>query len=101
MIVGFVLLALFVLVLFLFDLLKTAIIGLIVGALAKLIMPGRDPGGIIVTALLGIVGSFVGTFIGRMIFSRYYSAGWLMSILGAIIVLAIYRAIAGRRAESY
>jgi uncharacterized membrane protein YeaQ/YmgE (transglycosylase-associated protein family) len=101
MIVGFVLLALFVLALFLFDLLKTAIIGLIVGALAKLIMPGRDPGGIIVTALLGIVGSFVGTFIGRMIFSRYYSAGWLMSILGAIIVLAIYRAIAGRRAESY
>jgi uncharacterized membrane protein YeaQ/YmgE (transglycosylase-associated protein family) len=101
MALGIVLLAVILLAFILFDLIKTAIVGLIVGAIAKLIMPGRDPGGILVTMLLGVAGSFVGTFIGRMMFSRYYAAGWIMSILGAIILLALYRLIAGRRAESY
>ncbi|HYE72980.1 MAG TPA: GlsB/YeaQ/YmgE family stress response membrane protein [Blastocatellia bacterium] len=99
-----VLLALLVLGFFFFGLLgliKTAIVGLIVGAIAKLIMPGRDAGGIIMTILLGIGGSFVGTFIGRMFFSRYYAAGWIMSVIGAIILLALYRMFAGRKAESY
>jgi len=75
-----------------FSLLWTALIGLIVGALAKLIMPGKDPGGIWITMLLGIAGSFVGTFLGRLIghYQEGQSAGFIMSLLGAIILLAIY-----------
>ena len=70
-----------------------AIIGLVVGALAKLIMPGRDPGGIIVTMLLGIAGSFLGTFVGRAIglYREGQAAGFLMSLVGAIVLLSIYR----------
>ncbi len=77
----------------------TLIIGLIIGAVAKLLMPGKDPGGIIVTMLLGIAGSFVGTFIGRM-FGHYQngsSAGFIMSVIGAIILLIIYRLLFRRR----
>jgi len=76
------------------------IIGLIVGALAKLIMPGKDPGGIIVTILLGIAGSFLGTFIGRMLgfYGSGQAAGFLMSLAGAILLLWIYRMIVARRA---
>ena len=70
------------------------IIGLIAGAIAKLIMPGRDPGGILVTMLLGIAGAFVGGFILR---SEGGTAGLLGSIFGAIILLAIYRLVIGRR----
>jgi uncharacterized membrane protein YeaQ/YmgE (transglycosylase-associated protein family) len=75
------------------------IIGLIVGALAKFIMPGKDPGGIIVTILLGIAGAFVGGFIGRAIglYEPGQPAGWFMSLIGAIILLAIYRVFVGRR----
>ena len=74
------------------------IIGLIVGALAKLIMPGRDPGGIIVTILLGIAGSLVAGWLGRAVgwYSEGQSAGFFASIVGAIIILAIYRLIIGR-----
>ena len=81
------------------SILWTIIIGLIVGALAKLVMPGKDPGGIIITILLGIVGAFVGTFIGRALglYGPGQAAGWIMSVVGAIIVLAIYRAVVGRR----
>lgn len=81
------------------DILWTIIIGLIVGALAKLVMPGKDPGGIIITILLGIVGAFVGTFLGRALglYQQGEAAGWIMSVIGAIIVLAIYRMVAGRR----
>ncbi|HEY3356839.1 MAG TPA: GlsB/YeaQ/YmgE family stress response membrane protein [Polyangia bacterium] len=76
------------------------IIGLIVGAIAKLIMPGRDPGGIIVTILLGIAGSFLAGFIGRAV--GWYRTpgsgpGIVMSIIGAVILLGIYRLIVGRR----
>jgi len=74
------------------SLLWTAIIGLIVGAIAKLIMPGKDPGGIWITMLIGIAGSFVGTFIGRAIghYEPGQSAGFLMSLIGALILLGIY-----------
>jgi uncharacterized membrane protein YeaQ/YmgE (transglycosylase-associated protein family) len=73
--------------------------GLIVGALAKLVMPGRDPGGIIVTILLGIAGALLGGFIGRALgfYGPGEGAGWLMAILGAIILLVIYRLLVGRR----
>ena len=81
------------------SILWTIIIGLICGALAKLVMPGKDPGGIIITILLGIVGAFVGTFIGRALgmYGPGQAAGWIMSVIGAVIVLAIYRAVVGRR----
>jgi len=70
-----------------------AIIGLIVGALAKLIMPGKDPGGFIVTMLLGVAGSFLATFLGRAIglYQSGDAAGFIMSLIGAIILLTIYR----------
>ena len=76
------------------------VVGLIVGALAKLFMPGRDPGGIIVTILLGIAGSFVAGFIGRAV--GWYRTpgsgpGIIASIIGAMVLLAIYRLIMGRR----
>jgi uncharacterized membrane protein YeaQ/YmgE (transglycosylase-associated protein family) len=68
------------------------LIGLIVGALAKLIMPGKDPGGFIVTILLGIAGSVVGTLIGRGVgwYQEGQSAGFIVSLLGALLILAIY-----------
>jgi len=74
--------------------------GLIVGVIAKLIMPGRDPGGIVVTMLLGIVGAVVGGFIGRALgfYGPQQTAGWLMSIAGAIVLLMIYRLLFRSRA---
>jgi uncharacterized membrane protein YeaQ/YmgE (transglycosylase-associated protein family) len=73
--------------------------GLVVGIIAKLLMPGRDPGGFIVTILLGIAGAMVGGFIGRAMgfYGANEGAGWLMSILGAIVLLAIYRMMVRRR----
>ena len=75
------------------------IIGLVAGALAKLIMPGDDPGGIIVTILIGIAGSFVGGFLARAI--GLGGGGWIWSIIvatiGAIILLALYRMLVGGR----
>ncbi len=73
--------------------------GLIVGAIAKLVMPGRDPGGIIVTMLLGIAGAVLGGFIGRAMgfYGPDETAGWLMSIAGAILLLVLYRLVARRR----
>jgi uncharacterized membrane protein YeaQ/YmgE (transglycosylase-associated protein family) len=72
--------------------------GLVVGVIAKLVMPGRDPGGIIVTMLLGIVGAILGGFIGRSLgfYGPQQAAGWLMSIVGAIVVLMIYRLLVRR-----
>ena len=69
------------------------VIGLIVGAVAKLIMPGRDPGGVIVTMLLGIAGALVAGALGRMLglYGPGQRAGFIMSTLGAILLLAIYR----------
>ena len=73
--------------------------GLVIGVIAKLLMPGRDPGGFIITILLGIAGALVGGFIGRAMgfYGQGQSAGWLMSILGAVILLALYRMVAPRR----
>ena len=75
------------------------VFGLVIGIIAKLLMPGRDPGGFIVTILLGIAGALVGGFIGRALgfYGEGESAGWLMSILGAIILLALYRMMVRRR----
>ena len=80
------------------NILWEAIIGLIVGALAKFIMPGKDPGGIIVTMLIGVTGSLLATFIGSHVglYREGQSAGFIMSVLGAIVLLAIYRVIKGR-----
>ena len=75
------------------HILWTIIIGLVVGAIAKLLMPGKDPGGFIVTILLGIAGAFVGTWIGRLFAGDNYTAGWIMSVVGAMILLLLYRLI--------
>jgi uncharacterized membrane protein YeaQ/YmgE (transglycosylase-associated protein family) len=73
--------------------------GLIVGAIAKLLMPGRDPGGIVVTILLGVVGALLGGFIGRILgfYGPGEPAGFIMATLGAILVLFIYRRFATKR----
>ena len=73
--------------------------GLVVGALAKLVMPGRDPGGIIVTMLLGIAGAVLGGFLGRALgfYGEGEAAGFVMSFLGAVALLALYRMVIGRR----
>jgi uncharacterized membrane protein YeaQ/YmgE (transglycosylase-associated protein family) len=75
------------------------LVGLVVGALAKLVMPGRDPGGIIVTMLLGVAGALVAGFLGRSVgwYGEGEAAGFIASLIGAVILLAIYRAIVGRR----
>jgi len=67
--------------------------GLIIGAIAKLLMPGNDPGGIIVTILLGIAGAFVGSYLGQVLgwYQPGQPAGWIASIFGAIILLGLYR----------
>jgi uncharacterized membrane protein YeaQ/YmgE (transglycosylase-associated protein family) len=74
--------------------------GLIVGALAKLVMPGRDPGGIIVTMLLGIAGAVLGGFVGRAmgLYGPGEAAGFIMSFIGAVVLLLIYRMMVRRRA---
>jgi uncharacterized membrane protein YeaQ/YmgE (transglycosylase-associated protein family) len=82
------------------HILWTLIIGLVVGALAKLFMPGKDPGGIVVTMLLGVAGSLVAGFLGRA-FGWYRNPGEgpgiIVSIIGAMILLGIYRLVIGRR----
>ncbi|WP_243317581.1 GlsB/YeaQ/YmgE family stress response membrane protein [Geothrix paludis] len=74
------------------HLIWTCIIGLIAGAVAKLVMPGKDPGGWIITMVLGIAGSFLGTWIGRALgfYKEGHSAGFIMSVVGAVILLGIY-----------
>jgi uncharacterized membrane protein YeaQ/YmgE (transglycosylase-associated protein family) len=72
--------------------------GLIVGIVAKFVMPGRDPGGFIVTILLGIVGALVGGFLGRA-FGLYREGdpvGFIMAVVGSIVLLLLYRVVAGR-----
>jgi uncharacterized membrane protein YeaQ/YmgE (transglycosylase-associated protein family) len=75
------------------------IFGLIVGIVGKFLMPGRDPGGFIVTILLGIAGALLGGFVGRALgfYQEGEPAGFIMAVIGAIILLAIYRAVIGRR----
>lgn len=82
------------------GILSWILFGLVVGIIAKLLMPGRDPGGFIVTILLGIAGALLGGFIGRAMgfYGPNEAAGWIVSILGAILLLALYRMMARRRA---
>jgi len=81
------------------EVLGWIVFGLIVGALAKLVMPGRDPGGIIVTMLLGMAGAVVGGFVGRSLgwYGPNDTAGFFVSVLGAIVLLALYRMVVPRR----
>jgi len=81
------------------SILTWILFGLVVGVIAKLLMPGRDPGGFIVTILLGIAGALLGGFIGRAMgfYGPNESAGWLISILGAVILLVLYRMMVRRR----
>jgi uncharacterized membrane protein YeaQ/YmgE (transglycosylase-associated protein family) len=76
------------------------IFGLIVGAIAKLVMPGRDPGGIIVTMLLGVAGALVGGYLGQALgwYRPGESAGFFTSLIGAVLLLWIYRMVVARRA---
>jgi uncharacterized membrane protein YeaQ/YmgE (transglycosylase-associated protein family) len=82
-----------------FGVIGWIVFGLIVGAIAKMLMPGRDPGGFIVTMLLGITGALLGGFLGRSMgwYGPNDSAGFLMSLLGAVLLLWIYRMIIGRQ----
>jgi len=75
------------------------IIGFIVGLIAKFLMPGRDPGGFIITAVLGIVGALLATFLGQAmgLYAAGQSAGFIASVIGAMIVLFVYHLIRGRR----
>jgi len=81
------------------TLLWTAFIGLIIGAVAKLLMPGKDPGGWIVTILLGLAGSFLAGYLGRMVgwYQEGQSAGFIMSVLGAILLLFLYRMFVAKK----
>jgi uncharacterized membrane protein YeaQ/YmgE (transglycosylase-associated protein family) len=82
------------------SILAWIVVGLIVGALAKLVMPGDDPGGMLITIALGIAGSLLGGAIGRGagLYQPGEPAGWLMSIFGAVVLLFAYRMVAARRA---
>lgn len=82
-----------------FGIIGWIVFGLVVGAIAKLVMPGRDPGGFIVTILLGIVGAVLGGWIGRTMgmYGPNEPAGFVMALIGAVVVLAIYRMAVGRR----
>jgi uncharacterized membrane protein YeaQ/YmgE (transglycosylase-associated protein family) len=83
---------------FMTGLIGQILFGLIVGAIAKLLMPGRDPGGFVLTAIIGMVGALLGTLVGRVLWGGPdYSAGWIMSILGALLLLTGYRFLIGRR----
>lgn len=77
----------------------TLIIGLVVGAVAKLLMPGRDPGGVVITMLLGVAGAFLGTLLGRLFgfYGPNEGAGFIVSVIGAVLLLAIYRMAARPR----
>lgn len=84
-----------------FSLLGELIIGLIVGAVAKLLMPGKDPGGIWITMALGIAGSIVATYLGQAMgwYREGQTAGFIMSVIGAIVLLVVYRLIKGMMAK--
>jgi uncharacterized membrane protein YeaQ/YmgE (transglycosylase-associated protein family) len=80
------------------EIVGTILIGLLVGIVAKLLMPGRDPGGFIITTLLGIAGAFVAKYVGQALgwYAEAEPAGFIASVLGAIILLVLYRLTFGR-----
>ena len=82
------------------HILWTILIGLVAGAIAKFIMPGRDPGGWIITTLLGVAGALVATYLGQAIgwYQAGQSAGFIGAIVGAILILFFYRLIKGKQA---
>ena len=84
------------------HLIGTIIIGFLAGVVAKLLTPGRDPGGFIVTIILGIIGAFVATYLGQAVgwYRADEGAGFIGAVVGAIIVLAIYHFIQRRSARS-
>lgn len=84
------------------HLLWEAIIGLVIGAVAKLIMPGKDPGGIFITMLIGVAGALLATWLGQILhlYGPGQSAGFIMSVIGALILLFLYRLIKGRSATT-
>ena len=83
------------------SLIGQILFGLVIGVIAKLLMPGRDPGGIVLTAVIGMVGALIGTLIGRVLWGGPgYSAGWITSIIGAVLLLWAYRAIVARRVRT-
>jgi uncharacterized membrane protein YeaQ/YmgE (transglycosylase-associated protein family) len=77
------------------------VFGLLVGIVAKLVLPGRDPGGVVVTALIGMVGALIGGFAGRAVgwYREGEAAGFVMAVAGAIVLLLIYRAVTRRPAR--
>jgi uncharacterized membrane protein YeaQ/YmgE (transglycosylase-associated protein family) len=82
------------------------VLGLLAGAIAKAILPGDDPGGIIVTMLIGIAGALIGGFIASALdigdLDEFFDVGtWLIAILGSLLLLVIYRAVVGRRGATY
>jgi len=85
-----------------FGVLGWIIFGLVVGAIAKLVMPGRDPGGIIITIILGMVGAMLGGWIGRAmgLYGPNEPAGFFMALLGSIILLVVYRFTVGARGRT-
>jgi uncharacterized membrane protein YeaQ/YmgE (transglycosylase-associated protein family) len=85
-----------------FALLWELIIGLVVGAVAKFLMPGKDPGGIWITMIIGIAGSILATYLGQAIgwYQAGQGAGFIMSVVGAIVLLLIYRVIKGAAAKA-
>jgi uncharacterized membrane protein YeaQ/YmgE (transglycosylase-associated protein family) len=85
-----------------FALLWELIIGLVVGAVAKFLMPGKDPGGIWITMIIGIAGSILATYIGQAIgwYQAGQGAGFIMSVVGAVVLLLIYRVIKGAAAKA-
>ena len=84
------------------HLLWELIIGLVVGAVAKFVMPGKDPGGIWITMIIGIAGSILATYIGQAIgwYQAGQGAGFIMSVVGAVVLLLIYRVIKGAAAKA-
>jgi uncharacterized membrane protein YeaQ/YmgE (transglycosylase-associated protein family) len=83
------------------DILLWVVFGLVVGIVAKMLMPGRDPGGIIVTLVLGIVGAMLGGWLGRVmgLYREGEAAGFIMAVIGAVIILGLYRLILPRRSR--
>ena len=83
------------------DILLWLVFGLVVGIVAKLIMPGNDPGGIVLTMVLGIVGAMLGGWIGRMmgLYREGDAAGFIMAVVGAVVVLGIYRLVIPNRSR--
>ncbi len=83
------------------DILYTIVIGLVVGVIAKMLMPGKDPGGFIITTLIGIAGAVLAKFIGQAMswYTEGESAGFIAAVVGAIILLVLYRMVTGRRSR--